>query len=250
MYKVYAIGTRDNYQLDTTMHFHEQWEFVYYTAGSGTFQNGNMEKDFYPHFCVAHPPHTPHSEYGNGVFSNIYVQADIGDALPHEVFFYEDRTMHELEMIFTQLQYHFMRKRENWKDILEALLALLVQLLLSKPPTYTFSECIDSALTMIIQGVCDSTFQIQSIYEGIPFSKPYFTALFKQSTGMTPLQYLTDKRMENACRLLSQKEQMHLSIGEIAEMCGYNDIYYFSRIFKKHTGLSPTAWLRSFTGVE
>lgn len=242
MYKVLAIGTRENYELDTLTHYHEHWEFVYYTAGYGTFRNGNVEKDFLPHLCVAHPPHSPHSEYVNGYFSNIYVQADMGDALPHELFYYDDQNMHEIEMIFTQLQYHFTRKRENWKEILDALLALLAQLLISKPPSYTFSECVDAALTMIIHGVYDSSFQIASIYENIPLSKPYFTTLFRQSTGMTPLQYLTEKRMENAKKLLLQKEELRLSIGEIADMCGYNDIYYFSRIFKKHTGLSPTQW--------
>ena len=73
-----------------------------------------------------------------------------------------------------------------------------------------------------------------------------YSSLFKEKTGYTPLQYLTEKRMENAKHLLSSSD-LHYSISEIAELCGFEDIYYFSRVFKKNVGLSPTQWLKQKT---
>ena len=58
----------------------------------------------------------------------------------------------------------------------------------------------------------------------------------KTATGKTLVELITDLRMELAQKLLAQKE---LPVKEIAGRCGYSDQFYFSRIFKKQTGLSP-----------
>ncbi|HJB27326.1 MAG TPA: helix-turn-helix transcriptional regulator [Candidatus Blautia faecavium] len=48
--------------------------------------------------------------------------------------------------------------------------------------------------------------------------------------------------MNYAAQLLSQRDTLNLSIGDIASMCGYYDPRYFSRIFKKIFGISPSAY--------
>ena len=60
--------------------------------------------------------------------------------------------------------------------------------------------------------------------------------LFKESVGMSPIDYKNSLRIRKAESLLTDPD---LSIGEIAEMLGFENACYFSRIFKKRTGLSP-----------
>lgn len=244
MYKVLSIGSRTDAELGSQTHFHQYWEFVYYLDGYGTVASGNDEYVFHPNFFIAHPPNTPHSETMDGKFSNIYILADIGDALPFHTFDYKDRDMHEMENIFIQLRFHFTRKKSNWKEIDHALLALMIQLLLSRPCTDTTDECVDTAVAIIVKGISDKKFNIKEVYDSIPMSKMYFSSLFKRITGFTPLQYLVEKRMENAKNLLMQSDNAQHTVGEIADLCGYDDIYYFSRVFKKTVGLSPTEWRR------
>ena len=64
----------------------------------------------------------------------------------------------------------------------------------------------------------------------------YFCRIFRQVLGMTPTQYQTEYRMRIADMLLKTKEY---SVSDIAHMVGYEDIAYFSRCFKKCTGLPP-----------
>lgn len=65
----------------------------------------------------------------------------------------------------------------------------------------------------------------------------YFHRLFQQTMGTTPLAYITARRMAAARRLLANPR---LQIKHIAEECGYQDQYYFSRAFLKHFGTPPS----------
>ena len=61
---------------------------------------------------------------------------------------------------------------------------------------------------------------------------------------MTPLQYLTRLRIQKAKELLQYLDQ----IGTVAELVGYSDPLYFSRIFKSRTGVSPTEYRKQIAG--
>ncbi len=68
-------------------------------------------------------------------------------------------------------------------------------------------------------------------------STDYFSHRFKQATGVSPIQFLNDLRIERAKELLLAE---HLSVSEVAELVGYKDPLYFSKAFKRATGMSPT----------
>lgn len=70
-------------------------------------------------------------------------------------------------------------------------------------------------------------------------SESWFNRIFKKVTKMTPMQYILSLRISNAINLLENTNQ---SIKQISYNVGYDDSLYFSRLFKKSTGLSPTAY--------
>jgi AraC-like DNA-binding protein len=63
-----------------------------------------------------------------------------------------------------------------------------------------------------------------------------FRCLFKSATGMSPTEYVINLRMDKACQLLTDTES---TVSEIAAMCGYSNVLYFIRIFKKKKGITP-----------
>ncbi len=67
----------------------------------------------------------------------------------------------------------------------------------------------------------------------------YLAHIFKDRMGMPPIQYILHQRIDQAKRLLADES---LYVYEIAKQMGYNDPFYFSRQFKKITGLSPQAY--------
>jgi AraC-like DNA-binding protein len=68
-------------------------------------------------------------------------------------------------------------------------------------------------------------------------SVPHFCRSFKKYFNTSPVDYLIRLRMEYAAHLLGD---LNLNVGEIAKMAGYDDIYYFSKLFKKYYGKSPS----------
>lgn len=71
------------------------------------------------------------------------------------------------------------------------------------------------------------------------YSPNYYAAEFAKAYGVSPIDYLHAKRIALAKELLVST---HDSIGSIAAVCGYEDPYYFSKVFKKLTRLSPRAY--------
>lgn len=71
-------------------------------------------------------------------------------------------------------------------------------------------------------------------------SSKYFCRFFRQMTRRTPVDYLNYYRVECACHELSTTEK---SVTEVALDCGFNDISYFIKIFRRHKGMSPGKYL-------
>ncbi|MCQ2541702.1 MAG: helix-turn-helix domain-containing protein [Lachnospiraceae bacterium] len=80
---------------------------------------------------------------------------------------------------------------------------------------------------------------LDEISETLNISPYYFSKLFKENQGEGFIEYLTRKRIDKAKLMLTDPEK---SIKEIGIACGYSDPNYFSRIFKKSTGMTPSEY--------
>jgi two-component system, response regulator YesN len=77
---------------------------------------------------------------------------------------------------------------------------------------------------------------LQSVADVVHLSKSYFSLYFKKQTGRNFVDYLIELRIREAKRLLGQNENR---IYDVARSSGFNDVKYFSKVFKKITGLTP-----------
>ena len=77
---------------------------------------------------------------------------------------------------------------------------------------------------------------LSDISQEVQLSKSYLNTIFKTQTGKSPVEFFIHLKMQEACKLL-KSGQMY--VYEAAAALGYEDQYYFSRIFKKVVGVSP-----------
>lgn len=72
-------------------------------------------------------------------------------------------------------------------------------------------------------------------------SKYHFIKKFKDWSGQSPIQYFIHMKVQRACYLLDSSP---MSVKEVAAALGYDDVYYFSRLFKKVLGIAPSDYRR------
>ena len=84
---------------------------------------------------------------------------------------------------------------------------------------------------------------VDSITEALFLNKNYVAHLFKKETGYSLIGYAIMLRINRAKLLLAKTDK---SITELAAECGYDDFAYFSRQFKKTTGLTPSAYRKQY----
>lgn len=137
--------------------------------------------------------------------------------------------------LLDNLEFHWLQYSE--KDTVKAhlvFLELLYELLYHKTNTTT-NRHVQDIKRYISQNYFDSL-TVEKIAAEVQLNPVYCGALFKQEEGKTILEYLNHIRINRASNLL---EEGHYNITQISELCGYKDVYYFSKTFKKIKGFSP-----------
>lgn len=79
----------------------------------------------------------------------------------------------------------------------------------------------------------------QSLADQLSLNPCYISQLFKKETGTNVVKYVTNLRIKHAQELLITTD---LTVNEISEACGFQDYFYFIKIFKRITGKAPTAF--------
>lgn len=81
------------------------------------------------------------------------------------------------------------------------------------------------------------TFDMEAIVGQLQLSRDYLFRLYKRETGKNLMEYLLEIRIQKAKELLMQPGKY--KVYEVSELVGYSDYAYFSKIFKKETGITP-----------
>ena len=128
----------------------------------------------------------------------------------------------------------------DWENYAENFHQLLIELFdfshtasRSLPP-----EELVARIEKYFQRNLDENITLQMLSDEMGLSKVYLCRVFKRFKDMTPIDYFTRMKIERAQLLLQKFPDM--SVREVSEQLGFSDMYYFSKVFKKFTGNSPS----------
>ena len=150
----------------------------------------------------------------------------------------------EYERLFKKIISELQQTPDNYKEMLTTLmfqLLITIHRQLSKERVLK-NEYLDNEMDMATQYFNDNyntEISIEEYATSRGMSISWFIRNFKQYTGTTPMQYITSIRITNAQMLL---ETTKYTITEIGRIVGYDNPLYFSRIFHKQTGFSPSEY--------
>lgn len=102
-------------------------------------------------------------------------------------------------------------------------------------------KLVNKSLEYIEHHFCDAI-SVAEIAENLGTSVSYLSRIFKESTGKTLIHTINHKKLEKAKFYLTETDR---KVYEVADALGFENITYFSRFFKKHTGISPKDYKES-----
>ncbi|MCI8359709.1 MAG: AraC family transcriptional regulator [Clostridiales bacterium] len=168
----------------------------------------------------------------------------------HSPIIQPNKYRYKLESYFSDLIAETLNQVEYYSEISHGLVTALVVLILrilhvsGQPSDGGMSEeC--RKIKAYIDTHYTSDITLESLSEAAYISKHHLAHIFKQQAGVSPIRYLIERRIERAKSLLAETD---MPIQEVAGMVGYADNVYFSQIFKRITGQSPSAFRRAHKG--
>ncbi|PLR94880.1 response regulator [Bacillus sp. T33-2] len=131
-----------------------------------------------------------------------------------------------------------LKKARNDKDLKTVLETVIGPLLgsLSSQWQYTISDIARKAVRYIEQQYSNPYLSLQQVADGVGVSAAYLSVIFKNEIGMNYIHFLTITRIEKAKKELADTKK---TCRQISICCGFNDVKYFTRVFKKTTGFTP-----------
>jgi len=252
-YQIYEDGAPYQWKKGRVL---TDFSFVYLTQGTGTFQvKGSRPLSVTAGDVLLIRPglwhdYAPHLETGwkeywvmfNGNQAETLVsQVDLPRRAPL-VHYGEDKALHHL---FTQML-DVAAEAPPCSDIIHTGLILQMAALIQSQIQLRREQG-DREESFIRQAkqrmatIGEQPLNMKALAHGLGVSYPHFRRVFKQSTGLPPQQYLLNLRVNHAKQLM---EDSDMKLSDVARRVGFEDPYYFSRLFKHKTGISPSVWRR------
>ena len=224
--------------LRVSNHAHESWELIYCTSGKGEICFKDRTFTYFKDTIVIIPPMIPHSNWSDSGFTNIHVNIVDSTLNFKEPVILSCTSNVFLRQAFEAAFYYYSNNgigRTTLLPVYGQLIAATTHMLASD---IAHSEVVQQIINDILKNYPDADYDLNAYLQSLPFSFEYLKKMFKNEVGMTPRQYLTDKRLENAANNLALSG-CGSSISQIARQSGFQEPLYFSRLFKKKYGVSP-----------
>ena len=225
------------------LHFHETWEIISNIEGQGVFEFDGDLVPFDSKTIVCIPPHVSHAKHSDEGFRDIWVQlSDFPSLDPTKPTFLNDDSDQNISSLINILYSIRYSKIPNYKDISDTLVESIQQLILSRLERKQIDPRVEQIMNSIIHHFQDPGFSLEECLACHGYCADHMRRIFREQIGKTPQEYLNDIRIKTAKKLLSSRHVSNYSVTDICTMVGFGDISYFSRIFKRATGIAPSEY--------
>ena len=153
----------------------------------------------------------------------------------------------EAYKIAEQAEFYAQAEIPKSELVLSALGGLLVAFATAFAGEVKYSPVTETVRAEILDNLSNVTFSLEAAIKKLPLNYDYVRKLFQKEVGVTPLEFLTCERMKLAKNLLQSgisNQYSGYTVSQIAEACGFSEPLYFSRVFKKYYGVSPTEFAK------
>lgn len=185
------------------------------------------------------PPSTQYHTYVSEDYSGISIYMEQVSFHCTESFVLSDHPQRHLHALFEQAYYYASRDPKTYL-LLDSIGDAIANHIIVLGRSTEYSLPVEYLWKQITMHYDDVAFALDDTIRKMPFHYDYIRKFFKKETGFSPREYMTELRMRKAKSLLTSSCARNFSVSEVAYQCGYVDPLYFSRVFRKYTGICPS----------
>lgn len=191
---------------------------------------------FAPGSVILCPPNAIHVKSSEEGFEDCYLGISEWN-LPPAVYVLEDDHEQRIAQLLRvlNLTWHESGAETVCQDLMHAVIGLLQPALSGG----NGNKYVQMLRLSMIEHFTDPDLRLQDLQRDIPINTDYLRRLFRQEHGMAPHAYLTKLRLDHAAHLLRYESA---SVSEAAFRAGFYDPLYFSRLFHRRMGMTPSSW--------
>ena len=239
--KTILVGKHPERMRECRAHQHDCWEIVVPIYGDGVVKSPKQLVPFSLGTAYVMPPGTEHYTYSEEEFHDIFIQVDEMKLSAEKI-----TAVHGVEQLpaLAELIWSTYQKRNlGYHRSQEAALELLVQLICDMSEESAYSALSLQTRDFLTRHVADAALDMAKVAREFGYNSDHIRRVFKEDFGETPMDFLDGLRLAQA-KVLLKKLPDH-SVAEISEQCGFADRFYFSRFFKKQTGMTPSQYRKA-----
>jgi len=220
-------------------HEHDTWEIIYCTGQEGELHFDDFTLPYAVGTIAIIPPFTPHSNVSQKGFTNIHINLDNATLNFHQPLVIQDDGNRSILSVFSGVFFQIYETADQRETLLAAYGNLLAAYLQAYQKSSSLSRIAQEIESHIVRHYADPAYSLDRYLHSLPYNYDYLRKLFQKEMGTTPLHYLNDKRLQTAASMLCSAYNDG-NVTEVARQCGFREPLYFSRMFKKKYGMSPS----------
>ncbi len=232
----YIVNLVEYKNQEFPLHKHEHYEILVYIEGKGAIKIEDEAFSIQKGTIVVVPPKMVHGSNSDSNLKSIYVAwKENAPFTFNKPLIFNDNQNEEAQFLVKAIYNNLYKNTEY----LTALCNALAQLVLQNVKKQTkLDKAINQIINKITLNFQDGDFNLNQVLNSVGYTEDYVREQFRLLTGKTPVNFLTDVRIDFAQQLIEiYNEQM--SLNEVALQAGFYDYVYFSRRFREKTGFSP-----------
>ncbi|MBR2612083.1 MAG: helix-turn-helix transcriptional regulator [Clostridia bacterium] len=219
-------------------------ELIFHFSGQTTHYFNDKKFEIKPNM-VRFLPKGENKKYDvirkeRGECIDIYFLSD--KPLSEEAFILDVGRNERIARLFRRIFATWMAREEGYyPDCIAILYQIIAEMMrLQKTPTSHLKK-IQPSINKIHQSFLDENLSIDELASLSGMKSSYFNRLFVEHYGISPKKYIITLKINYACELLRLGQY---SITQVADLCGFANIYFFSRQFKEYMGITPTRFAK------
>lgn len=236
-------------KMDIYAHSHNFTELILVTQGTCAIKTDKKTLIGYTGDIFVIPPNILHNQIENKLVGTSYVGFTHGPSdfelsfriIPLTNEMYITRWIEDIVDLH-QLVYDGKDYSEETSGLLRSILKRLIHIEHHHKTSSIIPPKLRNAMSIIQENITEPI-TVEELSSAVDLSTSYLHALFKKHMSISPIAYQQKLRMQLARKYLLNP---HMTVKQVAMLCGYDDVNFFNRLFKHIYKISPGKWRKQF----